>query len=358
MADDDQDESQKTEEPTHRRLEEAFKKGQVPFSREVTSFMMLLAFTIALLWIAPYAMRNATLYLSSYIEHSYSIPVDPDSIRPLALYMLVGTGSIIAIPILLTLVAAFAGALMQNGIVTSSEPLIPKLEKISPLKGLKRMFSLKSFIELLKGVVKVTLIGVIAYIAIFPHLGTLEILHTYSMAGLLAFIWELAKRIMIGVACLMLFVALADFIYQRFEHRKSLRMSKHDLKEEFKQSEGNPEVKAKLRRLRAERAQKRMMAAVPTADVIITNPTHFALALKYDVKVMKAPMCVAKGQDHVALKIREVAKEHKIPIVENPPLARALFESVEIDQEIPVKHYQAVAEIIGYVYKLKGKIPR
>jgi flagellar biosynthetic protein FlhB len=180
-------------------------------------------------------------------------------------------------------------------------------------------------------------------------------MHDMDMAAILWVLHHLSIKMLIGVCSAMAVIAILDFLYQRFEYLKNLRMSKQDIKDEFKQSEGSPEIKAKLRQMRMERARKRMMAAVPTADVVITNPTHFAVALKYDTAKHAAPHVVAKGQDNVALNIRKLAEENNIPIVQNPPLARALYETTDLDEQVPEEHFKAVAEVIAYVYKLKGK---
>ncbi|MEQ1790646.1 MAG: flagellar type III secretion system protein FlhB, partial [Rickettsiales bacterium] len=209
----------------------------------------------------------------------------------------------------------------------------------------------------IKNIIKIIAVGIVAFLSVYPELPHIRQLPNESTENMLLFLWMLAKRITIGVAITMFFIALFDIIYQRFQHIKSLRMSKQEVKDEYKQSEGDPAIKQRLRRLRMEKAQNRMMAAVPQSDVVITNPTHFAVALKYDTKTMNAPIVVAKGQDLIALKIREVAKENDIPVIENPPLARALFSSTELEKEIPMAHYEAVAKIISYVYQLRGKKP-
>lgn len=356
MAEDDQDESQKTEDPTQHKLNEAIKKGQVAFSREVTSFLILSAFAIVIIWLAPYLFKRTTVALMGYIEHAAEIPVDSISIHYIVSRLFSDVGSILLFPALAALTATIVSAFGQNGIIASVEPIIPKLEKISIFKGVKRLFSLKSMVELLKGILKISLVAIVGFIAVYPELIRMETIHTYAMDDVLALIYTLTIRILIGACVIMGFVAVADYLYQKHEYIKNLRMSKKDIKDEMKQTEGNPEIKAKLRQIRMERAQQRMMSAVPTADVVITNPTHFSIALKYDQETMRAPVCVARGQDHIALKIREIAKEHDITIVENPPLARALFNNMDIDEEIPNEQYQAVAEVISYVYKLKGKL--
>lgn len=351
----DQDDSQKTEEPTQRRIEEAVKKGQVVNSREVTNFLML-ALLALLVWLAmPSAMEQATSFLRKYIESPHEIRIDPNSYRLLFTEMFKGAAMILVIPIIATIFVAFISAFIQHGWIASLDSIMPKLEKISPLKGLKRLFSLRSLVEFLKGVIKLTIVGSVAVIAIWPELGIIRQMHDMSMAGIMGVLHWLAIKMLIGVCAAMAVIAVLDFLYQRFEYFKSLRMSKQDIKDEFKQSEGNPEVKAKLRQMRMERAQKRMMSAVPTADVVVTNPTHFAVALKYDTNIHAAPHVVAKGQDNVAFNIRTLAEENNVPIVRNPPLARALYETAELDEQIPEEHFKAVAEVIAYVYKLKGQ---
>lgn len=353
---DEQEQSQKTEEPTRKKLDDAIKKGQVASSREIANFLILLLFTLLLVWVAPGAMEETRVALTRFVTRPDAIPVDRQSMKPL-MQSLVSDAGAVMLPIMLgTVIAALVSGLLQNGIIFSASPLKPKLEKISPLKGLKRMFSLRSVVEFLKGLLKITIVGGIAYMAVSPAMPQLRLLPGYDEALLLGMIGELAVRMLIGVCCIMFVIALLDFSYQRFEYIKNLRMTKQEVKEEHKQQEGDPLIKQRLRQIRLERARRRMMAAVPKADVVITNPTHFAVALEYKAENMKAPVVVAKGADKIALKIREVAKEHDVPIVENPPLARTLFDTTDLDKEIPYEHYQAVAEIISYVYRLKGKM--
>lgn len=355
MAGDDQDESQKTEEPTQRRIDEAVKKGQVIFSREVTNFLMLLLLTLLVWFAMPIIMRLSTFWLGTYIESSHEIELNQGNYSHIFWDLLKGSILLLALPIAATIIIALLSSFLQHGWVASAESITPKLEKISPLKGVKRLFSLRSLVEFLKSVIKITIIGSVSIIAIWPDLGVVQQMHDMSMAGILMELHRLALKMLIGICSAMAVIAILDFFYQRHEYLKSLRMSKQDLKDEFKQSEGSPEVKAKLRQLRMERTRKRMMAAIPTADVVITNPTHFAVALKYDTSRYPAPIVVAKGQDNIAYRIRTLAEEHKVPIVRNPPLARALYDSAELDEQIPEEHFKAVAEVIAYVYKLKGK---
>jgi flagellar biosynthetic protein FlhB len=356
MADEDQDDSQKTEDPSQKRLDDALKKGQVPSSREVTSFMMMLAFAFILVWLMPSIMQKTTHNLTRFIENPHLFNVDSNSIRTIAIDVLSQTLFVMIAPLAIIIAVIYLAGFIQHPIIFSGESLTPKLERISPLKGLKRMFSMRSVIELIKGIIKISVVGIVAYIAIKPDIPLLLQIQSASIMSILLLLAKMTKNMMIGICSLMAFIAIFDFLYQYFEHIKSLRMSKRDMKDEYKQTEGNPEVKAKLREIRNKRASKRMMAAVPNADVVITNPTHYSIALKYEEGKTEAPVVIAKGMDLIALKIREIAKENNIPIVENPPLARALYSSVELEQEVPIEHYNAVAEVIRYVYKLKGKI--
>ena len=354
MAEDGDDE-QKTEEPTQKRLDEALKKGNIANSREVGSFLMMFSLAITVAWFSPKMMVAAGHLLTPFIERPDSLPVDANGLGHLLQDTVFGGAGIVVGPIIAAVAAAIAGGLLQHGLVISAEPIIPKFSKLSPIAGLKRIFSAKTLVEFIKNLMKIGVVGWVAYSAVYSHLGHLRQLPDTTTEGMLIFLALLAKRIVIGAAIVMFFIALMDVIYQRYQHTKSLRMTKQEIKDEYKQSEGDPMIKGRLRRLRAERAKKRMMTAVPTADVVITNPTHFAVALKYDTGIMAAPMVVAKGQDLIALKIREIATAHNVPIVENPPLARALFSSAEVDKEIPYTHYEAVAKVISYVYQLKGK---
>jgi len=355
MAEDDQDQEQKTEQPTQKRLEEAFKKGNVPFSREVSSFLMLAMLAITVTWLAPAVLSHSRLLLTPFLSDADSLPTDRVGLGHILNKAAFGALGVIALPLIGTMVAALAASLLQNGFNLSIDPVLPRLDKISPLAGLKRLFSLRALIEMLKSLVKMFVVGFVAFIAVYPELTHIRQLPNSNAQALLLFLATLAMRMTIGVAIAMFFIALFDILWQRFQYTKSLRMSRQEIKDEYKQSEGDPMVKQRLRRLRQERARRRMMAAVPKADVVITNPTHFAVALEYDSKKMKAPVVTAKGQDLIALKMREIAREHNVPVVENPPLARALYSSSELEKEIPLIHYEAVAKIISYVYQLKGR---
>lgn len=354
MAQDDSD-LEKTEEPTHKRIQDAVKKGQVAFSREISNFLVLAVLALNIAWLAPVIMQDAIRRLSQFIMMADDIRVDEQSSIVLFKDTATDIAVIMLVPILIMVFVAFFSSMIQNGIIFSGEPLIPKLEKISVFKGIKRLFSMRSLMEFIKGIIKISLVGFVAYMAVVSELDQLKVLVNYDVQDMLHILGSLALKVTIAACAVMLIIAMLDFMYQKFEYIKSLRMSKQELKEEFKQTEGDPQIKAKLRQIRMDRARRRMMAAVPEADVVIRNPEHYAVALKYDEKVMPAPVVLAMGTDRIALKIIEVAEEHDVPTIRNRPLARALYGSCELDQEIPFEHYQAVAEVIGYVYRLKGK---
>ena len=349
-----EDKSQKTEEPTQKKLDDARKKGQVATSKEVNTWFMLFTGTLMIL-IAPLGMDRLSTTLSRFLSQSHEIAVDRSAVLQLGAATMFDMAAVMGPLFVAFLIAAVSSGIVQNGFLISVDKLQPKLENISLLKGLKRLFSLRSMVEFLKGIIKMTIVGAVAFTLIEPEVGHITTAITMAPDDILKLIWVLALRMIAGVCAVVTLIAGFDFLYQKFEFHKSMRMSKQDIKDEMKQSEGDPMIKARLRQLRMERSRKRMMAAVPEADVVITNPTHYAVALKYASGEMDAPVVVAKGVDNLARRIREVAQENDVPIVENPPLARALHGGVEIDQAIPEAYYRAVAEVIGYVWRLKGK---
>ena len=260
--------------------------------------------------------------------------------------------AVLGVPLLMLALAAIAGNMVQHRLVWSGESLKPKLSKISPAAGAKRIFGKQAAANFGKGLFKVAALGAVMMAVLWPERHRLESMVRFDPAAVLGATTGLTLHLLGAVVAMLAVVAIADFFFQYRPWFERQKMSLREMKEEFKQSEGDPHIKARIRQLRHARMKKRMMAAVPKASVIITNPTHYAVALSYD-RGMSAPVCVAKGVDSIALKIREVAKAHDIPIIENVPLARALHATVEIDDEIPVEHYHAVAEIIGYVMGLR-----
>jgi len=352
---DDQDESQKTEEPTQRRLEDARKKGDVPKSQEVPGWFVLASGLVVIGLMAPSAARSLSGDLSLFLANAHTISLEPAALR--AESMALGWRVISAVGLAFAVIgiAGLAGHLMQTGLMFTTEKMQPKLSKLDPIAGLKRMFGPQGVANFLKGVGKMSVVSAAVFVVIWPKRDELANMPQVDLSVLLSVIRENIMLVLVAALVAYAFIAAADFIFQRQSFMKRNRMSRREIKDEHKQSEGDPQIRAKLRQIRQERAQKRMMASVPEATVIITNPTHFAVALKYEQGETPAPICLAKGVDQVALNIRALAEEHDIPIVEDPPLARALFASVDIDETIPAEHFQAVAKVIGYVLTLSGK---
>lgn len=351
----EEDDSQKTEDPTDKKLSRARSKGQVASSQEVKSWVVLLAGTAGIIFMAPMIADGLRQISLPYLENVDQIPADFEGMRAFISQSFIDVGLIIAPFMLLVVIFAIGGGLMQFGLLFAPEKIKPELSKVSPMSGIKRMFSIKSVVEFGKGILKLIIVAMVALGITLPLLHDITLMPGFSMAAILDRIQNIAVLIAAGTIAVMTAIAALDFMFQKYQFTKSMRMSKQEVKDEHKQSEGDPQVKGRIRALRQQRARERMMSAVPEADVVVTNPTHYAVALKYDIDEMAAPRLVAKGVDSLAFKIREVAEEHDIPIVENPPLARALHASVELDEEIPPEHFVAVAEVIGYVMRLKGK---
>lgn len=355
MSEDD-DES-KTEEPSHKKLEDARKKGQTVSTRELNHFFILLAIIFFVTNMAPSVSLQALDMLSPFITRPESYPMDAASVRDTLQDVLIGSVKILGLTLLLTIIAAIAPAVVQGKLIIATEQLKPKLEKISPLSGLKRIYGKKALVEFLKNFIKICIVGAICYMAVRNQIDHMPALVSVDTTYALDWSASVGLRMLVAITMLLFLLSIIDYLIQRQMFMKSMRMSKQEVKEEYKQQEGDPHLKAKLKQQRAQRARTRMMANVPKADVIITNPTHYAVALKYDEKTMAVPKVVAKGADEVAARIRQVAQENRITIMRNPPLARALYDTAELDAEIPIQHYQAVAKVISYVYKLKGRRP-
>ena len=351
----DSDSTDKTEEPTQKRLEEALKRGDVVKSQEVNTWFVIAGATLVLMAFSSGMGANLTTTMRGLLANSYDIPLDGPALP--RLFQKIGGEMIaaIAIPFLLLMLAALCGNLIQHQLVWSFESLAPKLSKISPLAGLKRLFSMQALANFAKGLVKLALVGSVLTALMWPERHRLEGLVRSDLSVMLALVQSLALKLLGTVVAIMAVVAAADYLFQYRQWYEKQKMSLRELKEEFKHTEGDPAIKGKMRQLRQTKSRRRMMAAVPKAAVVITNPTHYAIALQYE-RGMEAPICVAKGVDALALKIRQVAAEHAVPVVENPPLARALHATVEIDEAIPPEHYKAVAEVIGYVMKLRRAI--
>lgn len=352
----ERDDSQKTEEPTQRRLDDAHDQGDVVKSAEVNSLILLAGATLS---VALFGRSLAEGFANSFrvfLEQPDQLPTDSAGVMSLMSGVLWHVLPLL-LPIFAIMIgASLAGNVLQHRPVFSAARMKPDFSKLSPLKGLKRMFGLDGWTNLVKGLLKLAVVGAAVWTQVWPMRNSIEGIMLQSPGAVIAGMMSLVTHILIAALAVLAVIAAADYTLQRFRFMQRNRMSRQEVKEEFRQSEGDPAIKAKIKQIRNERAKKRMMAAVPEATVIITNPTHFAVALKYESGKMAAPVCVAKGVDSLALRIRELAQEHEVPIVENPPLARALYATVEIDEAIPPEHFKAVAQIIGYVMRLTGKL--
>lgn len=347
---------EKTEKATPKRKQDERKKGNVFQSREVGTVLSLVAVVYSMQLLGPWILSELERRMSEYFALAGSLPVVADSdVKNLFLQAgICFAVTILPIMVIGSLVSVLCTIAQTRGLV-AFESLKPKFNRIDPIQGFKRLFSLRGFVELLKSILKIIILGIVIWgqlkdlMPVIPRLMDMTIPQAMTVAG--SAIMEIVKN----VAIIMAFVAAADYLYQWYEYEKNLRMSKQEIKEEYKQTEGDPQVKGKIREKQNMMARRRMMQNVPAADVVIRNPTHYAVALKYDAKRNRAPVVIAKGQDSLALRIVAVAQQHNIVITENRPLARGLYEAVELDQEIPDRFYQPVAEVLAFVYNLKKK---
>ncbi|MBL94688.1 MAG: Flagellar biosynthetic protein FlhB [Alphaproteobacteria bacterium MarineAlpha3_Bin5] len=353
----EEDDAQKTEEPSERKLGRARDKGQVAQSQEVKNWFILFGGGIGLFFMAPMIANNLRQIVFPYIEQPHAMPADFDQLRLILAETILSVGINLSPLFLLLLLLAIASNVIQFGLLMTAEKMKPELKKLSLITGLKRMFSSRSLVEFGKGIAKLILVTTVAMGLTIPFIQDITLFPAIHITESLDRIQLISIQLAAGTLAVMTAIAGLDWMYQKYAFTKQMRMSKQEVKDEHKQSEGDPQVKARIRQLRTQRAQQRMMARVPDADVVITNPTHYAVALEYKMGEMPAPILVAKGLDVIAMRIREVAEENEIPIVENPPLARALYSAVELDEEIPPEHFAAVAEVISYVMRLKGKLP-
>ncbi|MDO7905817.1 flagellar biosynthesis protein FlhB [Paenibacillus sp. JX-17] len=347
---------EKTEKATPKKRQDARKKGQIAKSAEFPGAAVLLVALLCLLMFGGYYKEHIVRLFTDIFINRLTMDVTPYNVLTMLRDYVIN--------ILLLLAPVFAGAFliaivtnyMQVGFLLVGEGLKPKFSKINPIKGFKNIFSMRSLVEFLKSIFKMTIIGYLVYSTLWGARGNLARLSEMTGDQIMSYTAGLTISLGVKIAAALLVLAVLDYMYQRFEHEKNLRMSKQDIKDEYKKMEGDPLIKGKIRERQRRMAMQRMMQEVPKADVIITNPTHFAVALKYDNSKMEAPQIIAKGQDFVALRIKEIAKQNGVITMENKPLARALFQRAEIGDSIPPDLFQAVAEVLAYVYKLKGKV--
>jgi len=362
MAEDD-DKSSKTEEPTERKLRQAREKGDVASSREAGNMMSVLALFALVAFILPVAGGPLVAELRGVFETAGQVGIGQDGqgirdIGAVTWALSRGIGITMAPVLAVLLLCAFAGVAMQGDIVMAGERIQPKLSKISPIAGLKRLFSANNLVEFVKSLVKVLVVGAIALTITYQ--AVMQLAPTESLVPELmpAFARGAAMRILLIVTVILAFITIADILWKRFDWRRKQRMSFQDIKDEMKETEGDPHIRGKRAQIQREKSRQRIAQAVPRATVVLTNPTHFAVALRYEGGADDAPVCVAKGADLMAAQIRKLAREADVPIIENKPLARALYDVAEVDREIPVEHWEAVAAIIGYVLDLGRNIRR
>ena len=351
MAEDNDPESQ-TEDPTQKRLDQALERGDVAKSQEINTWFMIAGGTLVVSTFSGSVGSGLLTPMRNLLANSWMIKTDPGNLLALMRQIEVAVLAAVGVPLLMLVIAAIAGNMLQHRLVWSSESLIPKFSKLSPAAGFKRIFGKQAGANFLKGIGKLVVLGAVMTTILWPERHRMEAMVKLDPMAMLGAATSMTVHLLGAVVAALAIVAIGDYFFQYRSWFQRQKMSLQEIKEEFKQSEGDPHIKGKIRQLRQQRSKKRMMAAVPKASVIITNPTHYSVALSYE-RGMSAPICVAKGVDNLAFKIREIAREHDIPIVENVPLARALYATADIDKEIPVEHYHAVAEVIGYVIRLK-----
>ncbi|CEN25019.1 bifunctional flagellar biosynthesis protein FliR/FlhB [[Clostridium] sordellii] len=345
----------KTEEPSSKKIKDARKSGNVAKSKEVVTTLTLLGVLIIIYSMSDFVILQLKESIARYLNMGFSNEFSMKIVGSLLMMLLAGFMKII-IPIgVIIIVFSVIGNVMQSGFLMTTDPLKPKLSKLNPINGFKNMFSMKSLGNLIKSIILVAILFKVGYSFMSKNfigiLKTGDIYLPYLMSTIITLIKELIQSILLALCV----ISVLDFAYQRYMHKKDLKMTKQEVKEEYKQMEGNPEIKGKIKQKQREMASRRMMEAVPSASVIVTNPTHISIAIKYEKGKDQAPIVVAKGADIVAFKIREIAKEHDIPIIENKPLARLMYKEVEIEEEIPEKVYQEVAEVLVAVYKIKNR---
>jgi flagellar biosynthesis protein FliR/FlhB len=346
---------EKTEEATPRKKSEARKKGQVAKSKEVSLALTLLTSTLLIVTLGGFVGSNLKNTLIYFLGNGFETNLDYNNLKSLTLIVLWRIGITFLPVVVPIMVMGIFASYIQTGFMFSGEAIKPKLSKLNPMNGFQRMFSTRTVVELFKDLGIVSVVGYIGYKFIKDNYRYILSLGNLRIGAIPLVFKDLAVSIFFKITLIMIVLALADYIYQRYMFNKDLKMTKQEIKEEFKQDEGDPAIKSKIRQKQREMATRRMMQQVPDATVVVTNPTHIAVALKYEEGKSEAPIVVAKGSDNVAIKIKEIAKEYNVPILENKPLARMIFNEVELDKAIPVDMYAAVAEILALVYKMKGK---
>ena len=349
------DSGEKTEEATPKKKSDSKKKGQVAKSKELSSTFTLLTCTLLMIMLGAYTLGNLKGVLSLFLGNYLTLNVTEYTFKTVLFVSIMRFGLVILPIVVPIMIMGVVASLMQSGFIFTNEPLKPDLKKLNPISGFKKMFSTRSLVDLVKNLAIVTTIGVVAYD--FVKSNYLDIMNYGSLKieAILVVFGDLVVAIFFKIGMIMLIISIIDFAYQKYKHNKELKMSMQEVKEEYKQQEGDPQIKSKIRQKQREMASSRMMQEVPDATVVITNPTHIAIAIKYEQGGDGAPIVVAIGVDNVAMKIKEIANAHDIPIIENKPLARLIYKELDLGSEIPADMYEAVAEILALVYKLKKR---
>ena len=347
---------EKTEKATPKKRQDSKKKGQVAKSQDVNTSINLITLFSVLLLMGPFMYNHLFALMRKYLQDFTVTDFSEESMQVILIEILLEMGLILGPVFVAAVLAGVLANVMQIGFMFSTESIQFKLEKLDPIKGFKRIFSMRAIVELLKSILKISFVGFVAFYVLWNRMEEIMILSQISVADAMATLADITIKVGYYAAVALLFIALLDYMYQKYDFEKNIRMSKQDIKDEYKNSEGDPLIKSKIKQKQRQMAAQRMMQEVPNADVVITNPTHFAIALKYDESKAEAPFVVAKGVDFVAQKIKYIAKENDVVMVENRPLARSLYDQAEVGQAIPEEFFKAVAEILAFVYKTKGKL--
>ncbi len=352
MSSEAPEQEQKTEDPSEKKLRDAHERGEVVKSQEVNTWFILSGSALVFALMAGPTSMSLVGTLKILLENAEKFEVGSQALSQFWSDLAGSILMVAMIPSIVLMAFGVSANLIQHRPLLSLDPIKPKFSKINPIEGAKRLFSSEALVNFVKGLIKLAVVSAVLWFVLAPEIDSLENMVNLEPGMIAADFMDLSLKIFGAVLAVVTIIAMADYLYQRNRWWNRLKMTVQETRDEYKQQEGDPKVKGRIRQLRMERSRKRMMAAVPNATVVITNPTHFAVALRYDSE-MAAPQCVAKGADAVAFRIRELAKQNDVPIIENPPLARALFKSVDIDQTIPAEHFKAVAEVIGFVMRLK-----
>lgn len=348
----------KTEEPTAKKIEDSRKEGQVAKSKELSSALSLLALFLSLRFLVGYlgdrliGVFSVWTRMAEYVKGTFDYILAGKLLIEFMLYTL-----ITILPFLvIALVIGFVAQRVQITWKVTTKPMQPKFDKFNPINGFKRMFSAKALVDLGLSILKVIVFSAVSISVIKDHMGVLMTCYERTLYESLGLLFDAVNDLGIKISAVYIILSVADLFYQKWKHKKDLKMTKQEVKDEYKNQEGDPTVKSQQKQRMREAARRRMMESIPEADVVITNPTHYAVALKYDNTVSQAPVVTAKGADYLALKIKEIAKENDVEIVENKPLARMLYANVDLGSEIPVELYESVAEVLGYVYRIKNRV--